>query len=137
MEEMTSNMLTLLEDGLYVFWGVAMLVVALLILVVPTLRSTFLKIFESDLIRYGVVAFCFLIAFVHVFLYQYNLGGRSTILIAIGLIAGVKGAILLVFPSILSLAEKVLLSRYITGWLLVIIVLGLYLLNKGLYFFQL
>lgn len=137
MDTITTGVFSSLESSLYFVWGITFISVALGILLKSNLREQVLQVFENKTGRYLVVGLCFLIAIVHLYSYQFVSGGTDLMLIAIGFISALKGIVLLLFPSVLKISEQILLSKYMSGWLLVVIAFGIYLLNQVLHFITL
>jgi len=134
MENSATNLLTNWTEGLSFFWGIMMIIAAATIFVLPELRQKVLKIFSQNYLRYSVAVVCFVVAVVHLFFYQHLQGGEDLVLLIIGYAAGVKGILFLVFPAFLKISEKILISEYMSGWILIIVALGVYLLNQALHF---
>lgn len=120
-------------EGLSLFWGIALISSALMILTQPNLRQTALTIFQNNKNRLVLVGICLFIAIFHLYVYKEIYGGTDYLLLAIGYITGVKGLILLIFPSVLKTSEKILVSNYMSGWILIMLAIGLYLINQALH----
>jgi uncharacterized membrane protein HdeD (DUF308 family) len=121
-------------EGLSLFWGLYMIVAGLLILFMPNLRDRASETLQSKSGRTFLASICFLVTLIHLGVYQGLYEGSDLLLITIGYLSAIKGLILLTSPTVLAITEKVLVSEYISGWFLLIMILGAYLLNKSFHF---